>query len=511
MDITRLIKSIVIGLVALFLCLYIGIGAATAQKETVMKITLVVGGLVCIAMGNRIWLLLPFAQFSHVTILRGFSFYEMAQMIFIGMCVIMFLMRRLTITVKFGEMDKWTAAVLFCLLQSYVRAPVGLNVFGAEVVGGRPYFLIIIGVMASWILGNYNIRSGDLKLAMWLNILGVFASMPMNKLRWGSFSGGGGGSTSDYSAANVYTYGQGGASRDGGLGVYAVLISKIICSRISPLKAAFHPALAPIVLFSLYLAAASGFRNSVGHVGLVYIVGVIYRGGLGQTLLSFVVFAFLLAVLSFANLVKPFPPNVQRTLTVFPGTWEERYKNDAAASTEWRVTMWEKAIFTDKYIENKVIGDGLGITRQQMRDMLEEEQRGSGMGSDGLTGQQRNMMIAGGYHSGPVETIRAVGYTGLAVFLLAMFRLAVHAHRQIMRCKGTEWYPVALFFGIPAIVHPLFWTFLFGAYGEGVVTYLFGVAIIKLMQHNLPLPAYVPRSNRTYQPLLHRQAGPQAV
>jgi hypothetical protein len=76
------------------------------------------------------------------------------------------------------------------------------------------------------------------------------------------------------------------------------------------------------------------------------------------------------------------------------------------------------------------------------------------------------------------------------ILLLAMIRLAVHAHRQIIRCKGTEWYPLALFFGIPIIAHPFFFVFIFGEYQTGVAAWVLGMAMVRLLEKNLPIPSY---------------------
>jgi energy-coupling factor transporter ATP-binding protein EcfA2 len=118
-----------------------------------------------------------------------------------------------------------------------------------------------------------------------------------------------------------------------------------------------------------------------------------------------------------------------------------------------------------------------------------------------LSKQQEKMMLLGAYHSGPLHSIRMTGYVGLLILLLAMIRLAVHAHRQIMRCKGTEWAPVALFFGIPLIAQPFFFTFVFGEYDKGVAATLMGMAMVRLIERNVPLPAYVTRGRRMHVPL----------
>jgi hypothetical protein len=101
------------------------------------------------------------------------------------------------------------------------------------------------------------------------------------------------------------------------------------------------------------------------------------------------------------------------------------------------------------------------------------------------------MMVTGSDQSGPVQTIRTVGYVGLAVMLGAMIRIAVHAHRQILRCRGTEWYSLALYTCIPVIILPPFFILIFGEFGKDASAVFFSYALISLLEKNLPLPPYV--------------------
>ncbi len=91
-----------------------------------------------------------------------------------------------------------------------------------------------------------------------------------------------------------------------------------------------------------------------------------------------------------------------------------------------------------------------------------------------------------------MQAIRIVGYAGLAIILLFQIRLAVHADRQIMRCRGTEWYPLSLFFGIPLIWNPAFFVFVIGDFRTASTTLLLGASMIRMLQNNLPLPQWVP-------------------
>jgi hypothetical protein len=103
--------------------------------------------------------------------------------------------------------------------------------------------------------------------------------------------------------------------------------------------------------------------------------------------------------------------------------------------------------------------------------------------------QRELAMAAGDYHSGPVSTVRVVGYAGLLFIILFQLRLAIHAHRMILRTRGTEWYKLSLMIGIPLIWGPLFFHFVFGDFRSESVTLLLGAAMIRILQRRLPLTA----------------------
>ena len=75
--------------------------------------------------------------------------------------------------------------------------------------------------------------------------------------------------------------------------------------------------------------------------------------------------------------------------------------------------MWKEVLISDKYIENKLLGDGFGFTRRQYATMQQLTQFG-GSTED----VQENAMITGGVHSGPISAIR---YVGVVVCVLAAF------------------------------------------------------------------------------------------
>jgi hypothetical protein len=482
------IQAILLFIVAGILALWLGVSVATNQVDTVMKFSAGLLFVVCVFLGRKIWLLMLFFAALNVPLIRGFATVELGQVLFIGFSTVIFMLRRLPLKLKFGELELWMVLIALCVVQVYLRHPVGLNMFGAGAVGARPYFMITLSWSAGLLLAAFVVTPSELRWALKLSIVGSFVGIFLTGVRLRLFGGG------EVAPSGIASSSEaGGARQTSSIGYLGLHVSRVVSSYISPLRACFHPLWAPLVLFSVAAAAGSGYRNIVAAVGLNYLVGIAYRGGFASLMVATLSGVLGLIALALLNLAMPLPANIQRALSPLPGTWEERHVRGAEESTEWRVEMWKEALFTPHWIDNKILGDGLGFSRREHQMMLSMQEGGEGFASlnSGLTLQQETMMVTGAYHSGPVQTVRTVGYVGLLILIVAMIRLAVHAHRQIVRCRGTEWYPLALFFSLPAIASPIFFVFVFGEYGPAAAGVFGTYGLVRLMEANLPLPAYV--------------------
>lgn len=503
---TSKIKLVIILLLALFGALYLGIAAATAQFEAVLW---VVGGVslaVCIGLGRRIWILLPFMTSLGLAlpIPGNFSSMLIGQVAVIGFCVLLFLMRKLPMIVKFTEMEFWCIVFTLCVLQAYLRNPVGLNIFGGSAIGGRPYVLFAITVVVAFIISILRLPPNELRWWVTATMLGSWANFCLGALAKfvpsiGMYLGASFATDvkKEDDLSNRDALDEGAAGRVSFVRAISLDLSNWICSRVPPLKAAFSPLWGAMIFFTLASAAFSGYRSQLAVVGLTYIVGIMYRGGIRHLILTGFMIATALTLLALVNLIHPLPPNIQRSLTFLPGTWDERYKKDAQVSTEWRMQMWIDALSSDRYIKNRLLGDGLGMTSEQLAK-AEALRYAKETGRGGFDNHRESAMISGDYHSGPVQTIRTVGYVGMFILLFGMIRLAIHAHRQIIRCRGTEWFATALFIGNTYVWFAFGWSFIFGSFVGGATALLMGTALVRLLENNLPLPAYIPPSRQPY-------------
>jgi hypothetical protein len=428
-----------------------------------------------------------------------------AQILVLGFSTLLLLMRRLPYSLGFTELECWVVILTTFVVQVYMRNPTGLSVFGGSTVGGRPYLLFIVTLLASMLLSGLRVPPSELKTALKLSIIGGLLNAGVSVIGryiptvgyWtaATFVNTG---EADYTNAAV-AVDTGIATRVSFLSTMGSNLSLWVSSFKSPLAACFHPLWGSLVILSILAAGLSGFRNAIAMVAFTYFLGLCYRGGFMSTMISMMAGILALALLAIVNSTTPLPPNIQRSLSFLPGTWEKRYILDAEGSTDWRVEIWREVLGTDRWIQNKWLGDGLGFTARELayQASLAEGKEG-GTGISGFDSKRESILSSGDYHSGPVQTIRIIGYVGLVALVLFQIRLAVHAHRQIIRCRNTEWFPVALFIGIPLIWNPVFFIFIFGDFKSASATVLLGAAMIRMLENNLPLPAWAKSSRSQY-------------
>lgn len=114
-------------------------------------------------------------------------------------------------------------------------------------------------------------------------------------------------------------------------------------------------------------------------------------------------------------------------------------------------------------------------------------------------------LIIGGFHSGPLSTIRFVGFVGLVPFYIWMIYLAFYSAKLIRGAEGTPFYAPAIFFGVPMVIEPFYFTFVFGAYEGALPQIILNGAVLKLIYESLqaykasqekPEPGDLPISRR---------------
>jgi hypothetical protein len=103
----------------------------------------------------------------------------------------------------------------------------------------------------------------------------------------------------------------------------------------------------------------------------------------------------------------------------------------------------------------------------------------------GINDNQESATRAGDYHSLPLSTIHIVGYVGLVFLTVQMGGMTYYAWKLIKRAKGTPYFPLALFVGIPITWSLPYGLLIFGAYNTIVFTNIIAIAWLNLIARSL--------------------------
>jgi hypothetical protein len=235
------------------------------------------------------------------------------------------------------------------------------------------------------------------------------------------------------------------------------------------------------LLTALYCILLSGFRSSIAVVGAFFTVSAFFwegrRGIAKMSLVGALVLAFVcLGQGTFFDL----PRSAQRALSFIPYVqWDEYSILEAKASTDWRVDMWREMLTTDRYIENHLLGDGFGFKKRDLELMFYYKKYGNTQDT------QESFMISGAVHSGPVSTVRYVGYVGLVITTVVLVGMAITGWKLIRRAKGTPFFPLALFICIPVVVEPANFWFIIGSFESMVSDGLFTLGLLRMIRNSL--------------------------
>ncbi|MDB4318229.1 hypothetical protein N9972_00470 [bacterium] len=499
MNTSKALQMAILVVVLLFVSLYLGIGAATAQGEVLVWVSLGVGIATLLILGNRVWLLLPAVMLSGLFfrwIPGNLTLMEVASLAFVGYSSFLFLARKITFRVSFEGIHIGVILMFLLVVQVYLRNPVGLSITGSANVGARPYASFGLGLAVCLFLSWLVVPVAEIKKARTAMVAGgiisvvleLIARIPGMALPMTIAFG-----TSNMSFAEGSTSGvldEGQATRNDTGAAIGKTLSAILVSYVSPLGALVKAIWLPVLILSIAGGLISGFRSKLMVVLLTYAFGVYYWNGFKGVFLSALIGIGAVLALAIINLGHPLPPNVQRSLSFLPGSWEQRYLDDTESSTDWRIEMWEEVLFTDNWIKNKILGDGLGFTKEEhaLQESLALSDYKGGPGIQGWDSQRASILVNGDYHSGPVSMVRVVGYVGAVTFIFILIALAFSAHRYLRLMRYSPYFGIVCIFCIPIVWHPLFFIFIFGSFSHDVPTFFLHVGLFCLLRKSLPLP-----------------------
>ena len=497
------LKVILVVVLSLFGALYLGIAAATAQMEA---IAWVLGGTMVVfvlALGRHVWMLIPLSVGLGGTIntIPG-SPPPWALAGFLAGCMLLarILMHRTReFQVKPSLLDiavLLNAAVVF---QAYVRNPTGLMMFGGDLVGGKPYILFAAAIGCYFLMSIIRTDFKFIKIGIYFTILGAVID-GLFKIISQVIPGVGARVLPIYSGVTARTALSGAefdveVSRlEGGKDAGPPLLN-LAFGLFRPLQT-----INPLYLKAFMLAASggiliilSGFRSTIAYALLMFIAGTLLRRKFIDLLLLALIGFIGLIIIAASGLATKLPASAQRVLAPVPFIEIDPFVRESAkGSAENRFEMWRLALFTDRYIKNKWLGDGFAYSADEQRAKMELAMGGGTFSRN--FGFIESSLASGSYHGFHVETIRFTGGVGLACAVFLMLVCAVKAWNIASRYRNQwEFGPLAVL-AIPFLVYPFQALLIFGAYRAQFPQFIVLAGLLKMAENNLRVEAEAARN-----------------
>jgi hypothetical protein len=491
-------------LITLIVALVLGRSVAEGDYFFIaILFTLVITISIGLGFRTHIWILMVVlwsipGRFAFLPI--PLSIREIGVLMAFGMLLIFYAMKVAPRPAKLNKYDGILFLNLLYLFIVYLRNPAGFLAFQTEIIGGRPYFAVLICLFAYIVMQHVSLSRPLAFIFPILNSIGGFIFALITAVA--NFVPGVGMVMSRVFTNAIIqgeTVDQAGMFADrseerqfwaSGLGSGLL---KMLFPYFHPLALLFFlkPVFSVLFYASLVAILFSGYRSGLAGWIVTITLVTFFRSGLKPTL--GLLLAGLLALLSLYLVSQTqvrLPYSVQRSLAWLPGEWDPNAVRDGQSTAEWRFEMWRTALGTDRIIDNKWLGDGFGFTQEKIWEFAREIQYGQNQNTAAV---QEYFMKIGAHHSGPISAIQYVGFVGLILFNILMFAMFFRSIRLLKKAKDTYLFPFALFVCIPLIYKPFEWWLIFGAYENDIGSAIFSLALLNLLDRGL--------AKETVQPL----------
>jgi hypothetical protein len=502
MNIRNISSNQIVVWCALLIGLAVAVVIGSAVGSSDLKLIAAVLGLIPVAvifikLKTNIWVLIPIGWY-----LTGrlpwlplpFTVRDLMVMTVLFFFALFFVTRTLPWKRKTGLLDFLIYINLTYLATVYVRNPAGFWALQTEIVGGRPYFEILLAFGAFIVLSRVHINNFIVKVfplffvvPTWcvgiLDVVGRLIPQAANPLSMIYSGVGSRGVTSVFQQEEKL-----GETRMTGMQQAGWSTVLALCAQYNPitLVSPLYPFRALLFCLGLVAIFLSGFRSVILFAMVAFLMSSVLRGNWKDLWVAGAgMLVGLMALISVQGNLLQLPRTVQRTLSWLPGNWDQAAVADAEASTQWRVDMWGWAWNDDRILRDRTWGQGFGLTLDDMSLIAASLMAGEGGGTLLGGSDRESFMITGAFHSGPLSTVKYIGIVGLSLYYPLMCYMAVLAWRLCKRARGTKAFTLALFVGIPIIYEPFNFVVVFGGLDSNYPQLLFWAGLLNMTQRHL--------------------------
>ncbi|MCG3147272.1 MAG: hypothetical protein PCFJNLEI_00711 [Verrucomicrobiae bacterium] len=502
-DLQATLKQWMAILVGIVLAMVVGFFVGTESWRILMMGTgIIVACAIVISFGSRAWvlILLGWAFVGSTEILRlPFSLRDMTVMVAFVACITARILNHSGSFSWRHPLDVLLLVNFFWLGVTFLRFPVGFRALGTEMVGGRPYLNAAIAGCAYWVLRDSSQHPSLLARAplfylasnaaftMFNIIAYLFPSLSVYLWFFNA--------SVDLSMYNAEASGMAWYSvRLVGLKSLGLSLVYVLCAYYPP-RTLFNPLRFRSYLFVGGLACIflTGFRSDLLLAIAAIMVGTWLHSGWREVWGTMAIATVFFGVICFGQgRVYDLPAPVQRTLAWLPGRWSTKAIEEGRSSTASRIDWW-LSIIHEGEIRNPLFGDGIGTSKEDLAWMARARSA------------REAFNITGGYHNGPLSTIKHFGVVGLMLLYAFMYAAAKHAVRAVQRLRGTKFQPLAILLATWLVWGPVQFTLIYGDDVGKLIELAFFCAFIRALLYLADEPRALHGNDYGGKPTLTRQ------
>jgi hypothetical protein len=511
-----IIRSLIIYGLCLPLAVYLGYILAMPMDRTSFAVVVVVLALPLIPILMRwhhLLLILSWNMSMVLFFVQGSPYLWMAMTATsMFLTILQHVLKR---NVQFASVPAVTIPLVFLafviVITAQLTGGIGLRAFGGDSMGGRRYIQLFCAIVGYFAITSHRIVEGKAPLYVALYFLGTLTTIMGSIAPW--MPSGLHMIYALFPVENLDSLQRGVSAENlrlGGVSLAAMAVIYWILARHSfkgltltserwrflPLQYrggfGINQPWRLLVLFAMiWITLQGGYRSNFIILALIFVT-LFFLEGLHRTkyaptlILSGIL--ILAVTLPFADKLPLF---VQRSLSILPLELDPRIRENAQASTEWRLRIWEQVIPTiPRYL---IIGKGYGIDPRELQAVQAASEFQSS--SDGTDAE-----LAQDYHSGPLSLIIPLGIFGTIGFLWflgAGFRLLIRNYRYgSPGLRGINTFLLAYF-----ITRTLFFFAVYGSFQNELAVFTGIVALSAAINGGMRKPVLAPaKPNPAYQP-----------
>ena len=453
----------------------------------------VIALMVLLSVGDNYWMFIPLTAGltgSFTFLPLPLNLQELGCCSAFGIFVAFAVFKKTRTHAKLSWLDIILAINIAYLLTVWVRNPVGFNSMGGEMVGGRAYFTTIVTYLGYLVIRRVK---APVRLLYWLPALIILPNFLLDlvNLTTQFYPKLGLAILPFYNGVDISAIGNtGGIQDDTRLAALGKLGRTIIQSMVSyfPPATFFHPSRYYLIvpfLAAFVMIGLSGFRSDlVGAAASVGISSVLRRRKRDLMVYGLVGLVGIMLIAGVHQTGFSVPIPIQRALSFLPLNWDARAIQNADDTTQWRIEMWEAALKPNStIIRNKLLGDGFGFSALEW-NIIRDQTFGFGAGFVGGS-QQEAYIVKGAFHSGPISSIRFVGYAGLALFMWLQLYFLFYVVKLVPRALSTRCMPLAIYVGIWAVYTQFEFVFIFGAFDDNLIDLMGYAGLARLLENSV--------------------------